>query len=134
MFSGTTTSTEPSRSTTWKATATVVQPRQLANAYASFRLVAVSPSTQTSENETSYWTEPSVVLTASAWLSPSPGGSGRLNGNTQVGAAAEPPPPAAPAERLPDPSTGVSTRASAGGSAVGGGPASSGQTVAALPR
>jgi hypothetical protein len=32
MFCGTTTSTDPTSSTTWKATATVVHPEQLANA------------------------------------------------------------------------------------------------------
>src|SRR4051812_47847158 len=129
MFCGTTTSTEPSSSTTWNATATVVQLRQLANAYASLRLSAVLLSTQTRAKETSYLIEPSLVLTASAWLSPPPGGSGRLNGKTQVGDM--PPSPLDPAEppeppEPPEPFRGVSTRASAGCSAVGGCPASSG--------
>src|SRR5215207_2455273 len=130
MFSGTTTSTDPTSTTTWKATATVVQWRQLASAYASLRLSAVSPSAQTSANETSYSTDPSVVLTASAWLSPSPGGIGRSNGKTQVGAAS---PDAAASVEAPPSEAGTSTSASAGWSAVGTGPASAGQRVVAVP-
>ena len=78
------------------------------------------------------------MLTASAWLSPSAGGSGRSNGNTQVGAApsvtlgsAAGGPLAALGHVL---RAGTSTRASTGWSAVGSGPASAGQIVAAAPR
>ncbi|MCY1225830.1 hypothetical protein D9M72_380380 [compost metagenome] len=50
-----------------------------------------SPSSaQTSAKATSYTTEPSCVLTASAWLSPASGAAGWLNGNTHDGGAAAP--------------------------------------------
>jgi hypothetical protein len=83
------------------------------------------------------------VLTARAWLSPSPGAGGLLNGKTHVGASAPAsaaPPSAVPASAVPaspgpaPPSpAGTSTMARAGRSAVGSGPASSGQIVGAAP-
>src|SRR6478752_1145327 len=80
--------------TTWNATVTVL------------------PSAHTMANATSYTDDPSVVLTANAWLSPAPGGPGRLNGKTHAGRAAVVPPRAPP--------LGTRTSASSGWRRVGG--------------
>src|SRR4029077_17226190 len=108
MFAGAATWLSPVTSTIWNPTETAAQLSQLAKAYDSLVFRAgESSSTQTSANATSYRIGLSVVLTANAWLSPLPGASGLLNGNTQDLAS------------LPEPSLGTSTRASTGLSAVG---------------
>src|SRR3954449_5721597 len=78
----------------------------------------MSWSAQTSANATSYATPPSRVTIAIAWLSPGPGGAGRLNGKTHVG---------------PVPERGDSTTASTGWSAVGSGLVSEAHTVLTDP-
>src|SRR6185503_89638 len=121
MFCGTITCAWPTISSTWKLIAVAWQSWQCAKAYASFLFSTVFESAHTIAKATSYTTVPLRVFTARVWLSPRPGGAGRLNGNTQVGAV--------------DPSgallRGTSTSESAGWSAVGAGPASDGQTVTA---
>ena len=52
MLSGVITFASLTTSTTWKATATVVQLLQLASVYVRLRLVTLSPSANTSENST----------------------------------------------------------------------------------
>src|SRR3954453_24106558 len=114
MFCGATTCAWPTTSTTWKLTATALHVRQLAKAKASLRLRTVSLSAHTRANDTSYAVPPSLVTIAIAWLSPTPGVAGLLNGNTQVG---------------PLPDFGISTIAMAGGSAVGRGEPASAQML-----
>src|SRR5688500_18846613 len=107
MFCGAATWLSPVTRTTWNATDTAAQPVQLANAYDSLRWSAgESSSTQTSANATSYWMEPSFVLTESAWLSPTPGCRGLLKGKTHESADVPP-------------SRGTRTSASWGRSRVG---------------
>src|SRR4051794_26421516 len=112
--------------TTWNATATVTQSEHVANAYASFVLrTGSSPVTQIIAMATSYAALRSAVFTASAWLSPGSGGSGRLNGKTHVGSAAWP----VGASGL---AFGTRTRASSGRFSVGSG-ADRGSTVLTSP-
>src|SRR5215211_4917474 len=89
---------------TWNDTAVVSQLLQLARAHAWLVWSTSLPSvTQTSASAESKTEEPSVVLTAIAWLSPSVGGAGGSNQKGQSGrvpgcvgtCGATPPPPAA---------------------------------------
>src|SRR3954470_17456267 len=113
MFAGAATWLSPVTSTIWNPTETAAQLSQLANAYDSLVFSAgESSSIQTSANATSYRIVLSVVLTANAWLSPLPGASGLLNGNTH-GTASLPdaslPDPSLPDPSLPEPALGTST-------------------------
>src|SRR5918992_4428241 len=74
------TSASPSTKMLWNATATVRQFEQLATAHASFTWSTGPSVTHTTAKATSYTDEPAPVLTASAWLSPSPGGAGGSKG------------------------------------------------------
>src|SRR3954469_16451050 len=71
---------------TWNDTAVVSQLFQLARAHGWFGWPPSLPSvTQTSATAESKTEEPSVVLTAIAWLSPSPGSAGGSNQKGQSG-------------------------------------------------